>query len=267
MLVSFIRYELQKDIKIMLSILLAVIIGLTGIYLSLSFLNTKDMEASSVGIIPLGITIISIIIIFIGSFVGLIYLVTSYKKDINENQANLIFSLPLTGYQILFGKLIKAVVWFLAIFSLSLLYLYLLTRLESEKLFDSNLEIFQLINAFLNFVYNIMLIYFSISFTKVLSRNKKVGSSWFFVYLFLSISLALIYLLVADKIGLNYNLITKKFESFSFINSSKEYKINGGLLIFNTRTYLNIGITVSMLINFILNFILTGYFLDNKIEI
>lgn len=195
---KFIKYEIKGTYKFIMGILAVIIIASSIIQLNiLKGIQGFDNPGSFA---PNGFLafmfILSIFVIFGAFITAFFYIVGSFKKELYEDRGYLTFTLPLSGNQILGSKLIVAIMWNTIMGLVAILYNIILAMI----LFKGDLKIifeqfFTMINiSFITTIANgilsamltLILVYFSISLSKVSIGNKKIGGMWFIIFLIIS---------------------------------------------------------------------------------
>nr|WP_300004266.1 hypothetical protein [Tissierella sp.] len=195
---KFMKYEIKGTYKFMLGILAVIVLASSMIqYNILKQMNMFD-NPSSFG--PNGFTvfifILSVLVIFGAFITAFFYIVNSFKKELYEDRGYLTFTLPLTGNQILGSKLLVAIMWNTVIGAVAFLYNLLLAMIlfkgevrEVLQQFFTVLDISFITTVATSIVgamLTLILVYFSISLSKVSIGNKKIGGMWFIIFLIIS---------------------------------------------------------------------------------
>lgn len=193
---KFIKYEIKGTYRFILGLLSILLIAFTII----QFKGHKDftnLANPSPMINPFEfIALLSILVIF-GAFVtAFFYIIGSFRKELYEDRGYLTFTLPLTGNQIVGGKLLVALLWTFIIGITIVVYNLLLATFLFKVKWSSYLEVFKgLINLWgltfsiggiISVVLSLTIIYFSITLSKISFKNKKVGGLWFIAFLLIS---------------------------------------------------------------------------------
>ncbi len=187
---KYMKYELNGTYKFILGVLALVLILFTAIY---TYTN-KMRQGSSLGDLFM---VLSIMTLFGAALVVFLYIVGSFRKELYEDSGYLTFTLPLTGSQIVGSKLLVALLWFLVLgmgiflYNLIMVMIFSPFDLDITKLFSSikkitlKEDIFAVLLAVFNGFSMLILIYFSMSLSKITFQNKKIGGLWFILFLVL----------------------------------------------------------------------------------
>lgn len=192
---KYMKYEIKGTYRFMGLLILTVLGASTGIQLYASNV-VKQFQSGFVGI-PNFLILLLVLAIF-GAFVtAIFYIIGSFRKELYEDRGYLTFSLPLTGNQILGAKTLTALMW-AAILGLSaLLYnLGLGSILFGTKWVEGfkyalnyipfNFILTLTFTTILSSVITLLLIYFSITLSRVSIKNKKIGGLWFIIFLIIN---------------------------------------------------------------------------------
>ena len=197
------KYEIKGTYKFIVTLILTVLGASTGLQLyGLSIMNklknNNNIYNSSTP--PAFIVVILGLVIFGAFITAFFYIIGSFRKELYEDRGYLTFTLPLTGKQILGSKLLIALMW-AAILGLSFLIYnfalgtvlfgsewmnqlnYLLKNLDSNII---SITITLILASILSAISTLLLIYFSMTLSKVSLRNTKIGGMWFIVFLILN---------------------------------------------------------------------------------
>lgn len=257
---KFIKYEIKGTYKFIMMLILAVLGASTGLQLS----ALKGLKGNFESLPPYLPLILGLIIF--GAFISaFFYIVSSFRKELYEDRGYLTFSLPLTGKQMVGTKLLIALFWTAVIGLSMVIYNLLLGSIlfgtqwieEFKVLFSSipfGLEITVGITGILSATLSLLLIYFSITLSKVSIRNRKIGGLWFILFLVLNATV-------------NY-LSLKVATAFPYYFDTQSFKIVNGTLFADIFGYgLNISSIVFSTLICIITFFVTSYLIDRKVEI
>lgn len=274
------KYEIRGTYKFVLATILVVALAMAGIQYSIYNIdqNTVNMGLNQGSMLVLQILIPLLIIALVAAFIAfIVYLIQSFRKELYDDRGYLTFTLPLNGKQILGAKFIIAVLWSV-IFGLVLTGINALVfgmlfdgfTLEQIRISFSALRellgggvIFGTLMYFsISSLVSLLIVYFSITLSKVAIRNRHIGGLWILIYIGLQIIfnfiesrvIALFPLFVnIDGINTNHNLITTQF-GISIDIMSRSPALSLSAMIY--WVILGIGL-----------FLLTSYLLDRKIEL
>ena len=278
----YIKYEIKGSYKFILGVLALVLILTTGIYM---YANNTD-GGSAFGGTLIGL---STLVIFGTLLTTFLYIVGSFRKELYEDRGYLTFTLPLTGHEILGGKLIVATMWFVLLGVVIIGYNIIMTMnldivkqsLDGIEMtvgilpdFFSKEMIISLILAALGGISTLILIYLAMALGRVTLRNKKIGGFWFIIFLVLSALVGYGQAKIIGAMPHYLDLNTFKMVSYeSFINGINNANTmiqfgDGALLTSNGSQYLlNIAGFIYLIGIMVINFLLTGYIIENKIDL
>ncbi len=279
----YIKYEIKGSYKFILGVLALVLILTTGIYTYAN--NTNGGSALGGSFIGL-----SVLVIFGTLLATFIYIVGSFRKELYEDRGYLTFTLPLTGHEILGAKLITATIWFLLLGIVIIGYNIIMALnldIVKESLDGITVTVralpdilnkgtvITIISMFLGGISTLILIYLSMALGRVTLRNKKIGGFWFIIFLALSIIVGIGQTKIITLVPYYLDLNTFKIVSYeSFINEIGYmgidiFKFNDAALLTGNGTdlILNIAGFIYMIGIMVLNFLLTGYIIEDKIDL
>ena len=268
------KYEIKGTYKVILGILAIVLILTTILYTYIA----RERESL--------VTVFASMLMF-GTFLSaFFYIVGSFRKELYEDRGYLTFSLPLTGNQILGTKLIVALLWFLLIGVVTFVYNFIMMfSLATRKIdidwsevlndlkqgisyIDGRTAFFIVLILLITWISTLILIYFSMTLSRVTLRNKKIGGLWFVVFLILSGLIAYFEIKIARALPVyldlnNWKIITSKvtdyYNNFHMSNEGMFFNIGNG--------YLSITGNLFRIITGIILFLSTGYLIENKIDL
>ena len=196
----------------------------------------------SLGGVFIGLSTLVILGTLFGTF---LYIVGSFRKELYEDRGYLTFTLPLTGNQILGGKLIVATIWFVLLGAVFLGYNFILamlltplklsiTHILSMLKFNSPV-VTSLIALLIIGINSLILIYFSMTLGRVTLKNKRIGGFWFLIFLGLSSLVMWGQIKTIQLLPYYLDLASFKFVSANIVN-----QISGNISIiqFNDSTLL-----------------------------
>ena len=269
---KYMKYEIKGSYKFILGVLALVLI-LTAVLYSYGFkgqsINSMTTDSAFMGI--------AILIMFGALFSAFLYIVDSFRKELYEDRGYLTFTLPLTGNQILGSKLIVAIMWFIILGVVILLFNGFMIYRFIEFDFDFK-DLYPVLGfftnafiAFINGIVTLIIIYFSMALSRVTFKNKKIGGLWFIVFLVLN---ALVGYATIKIIGaFPYYLDLKAFKIVNYNNIlsgvSSIFSFNGGSIAVTAggTTFINIAAFAFMVIVGVAAFLSTGYLVENKIDL
>lgn len=281
-MLKFIKYELLGSRKFMLGTILFALGATTGLQLSLRNRLDAAMTQLEMGNDLFIIGLMGVLLIMlIGSYIAtIIYIVSSFRKELYEDRGYLTFTLPISGAQLLGSKLLVSLFWVTIIGGGVFFYNIGLSSIlfNSEVInfsgfFDilrqiegiNNIVIFLLVSTTVGSLLSLLLIYFSITVSKISLKGKTIGSLW--VVLFFVINY--IYSFVYDKITeifpvyldiQNLEIIGERevFIRNAMSPASAMLDMSGSVPIVSSTFTIVLIVAV---------FMLTGYLLDKKVEL
>lgn len=279
---KYMKYEIKGTYKFILGILAIILIASTVIQFNIwnEFNSISKGETMTGFGITRFLLAISPFIIFGGFLTLFFYIIGSFRKELYGNRGYLTFTLPLSGNQILGSKLIIALLWFMLIGLALLLYnLFLATILFGENLGYLFQELLSMINSgmisislvgILSSVMTLILIYFSITISKVSIKNKKIGNLWFILFLIITGFVNYFNLKTINAFPYFLNLSSLKFASLNELSMMPylSRSANSGILFgTNYNAYINIPSFLFQIAVSVSAFLSTGYLLEKKIDL
>lgn len=280
---KMIKYEIKGNYKFIIAMILAIVIAST--IFQVSFKNNVlsfEEGMASVGPSPMGafLLVISVLFIFGICLVTFLKIVGSFKDEINEDRGYLTFTLPLKGSQILGAKFITAIIWYLIISAIIIIYNSILVGILYKFDFELMEPIMQGIREIIKFgksgiravfitgtlstIGTLLLIYLSMTLGRVGFKNVKFGGFWFIIFIVISSVASYISNFVATKI--NYFI---SMDGFNIVNGTKV--LTSSQVSFMAADfghfYLNVGYLMFEIALIVGSFILTSYLIENKIDL
>lgn len=210
----------------------------------------------------------------------LIFVIKSFEKEMYEDRGYLTFTLPVSGRKIVGAKIITAIIWFVLSGILALISGRILIGLLYDKstinefttYFSTyiNLKTISMVILFgiINIITLLLLIYFSITITRVALKGKRVSKFLGFVA-FIALNAAIAY-------G-QYKLIQIFPQTVSFRpDFLGNLQVDGDIMklgeqtlitIRNSGININIAAIVYNIVVYVGLFLSTSYLIDNKIDI
>lgn len=228
---KFIKYEIKGTYKFILGLLSILLIAFTIIqFKGRNIFSSLDNPSPMMKPFEL-VALLSLLAIFGAFITAFFYIVGSFRKDLYEDRGYLTFTLPLSGNQILGGKLIVALLWFLIIGLVTIVYNALLGTILFKVNWTSFFRMFKevaniwgltiTIGGIISAVLSLTIIYFSMALSRVSFKNKKIGGLWFIAFLIISGIVSYIVLRVNVALPYYFDLNT-----FKLINISKAREMN-----------------------------------------
>lgn len=202
--------------------------------------------------------------------VVLIINIKSFSKELFEDRGFLTFTLPITGKQIIIGKLIVSLIWFLiagiiyTLFQIASIKLIMNGEVYEtlSKLVGAKLMISSIVSILLSSLTLMITIYFSTTVSKVTLKNKKIGKFLGFI-VFIALMVAISY--VGDKLvhffpqtinlqNAEFNKTIAQLEQMNISLNIPKIEMSIFNLVYNTLVFIGL-------------FFGTSYLLENKIDL
>ncbi|MCK9443635.1 MAG: hypothetical protein M0Q14_03775 [Tissierellaceae bacterium] len=284
---KLIKYEIKGSYKFILGIIAIVLIASTIIQLNVLKEIKNDIRISgpSMSIFEGFMFALSILVIFGAFLVAFFHIIGSFRKELYEDRGYLTFTLPLSGNRILGAKLIVANIWFLALGTSTLVFNVILTTiLHGTKWIETIRKIFgviepniiysiiisSLVVTTISFILTLVLVYLSITLSRVSVKNKRIGGLWFIVFIILNGILGFITVKVSTLfpyfLNLNNFSIVHNYDIYSFTGITSGL---GQLLLYggDFNSYINIFGNLFQIAIAVLGFMGTGYLIEKKIDL
>lgn len=207
---KYMKYELKGTYKFMLAIIFAVLFATTGIQF---FINNQINDVGNGMIINfLASLMMGFMLIIFGALIAAtIFIINSYRKELYEDRGYLTFTLPLTGRQFLGSKLIIALFWYIVMGAAVVIYNGILASIlfgtgwatQLYRVFNNfgDVAISNFIMSILSSTITMLLVYFSITLSRVSFKNTKIGGIWFVLFLLFN----WVYSFLNHRIGLTFS--------------------------------------------------------------
>lgn len=283
-MLKFMKYEIKGTYRFIMMLVIAVLGASTGLQLSALRGMKGNLES-----FPTFLPLILGLVIF-GAFISAsFYIISSFRKELYEDRGYLTFSLPLTGKQIVGTKLLIALMWSaviglgIVIFNLSLGSILFGTRwIEGFRQifrYESIIKVVisLILSGILSAVISLLLIYFSMTISKVSIKNKKIGGLWFILFLIISGVVNLITLKVSTLVPYYLDLNTFKIvkDTVSIFSNStgptlqilSGSNMSGTVVATGNQVIINLGAYVFSILVGLGTFYATSYLIDKKVEI
>lgn len=256
------KYELKgsyKVIGIILAILIIVALGL----------NFKIGEWTETRI--MGITSFAAFGALLSAF---IYLIELFRKELYEDTGYLTFTLPITGNSIVGAKLLSSLIWIFVVGTIGgLLGLLNAKRafgpyVRFGSIFANQSFIMAAISGVVSVITVLLLIYFSITISRMTIRNKKVGGLWFIIFILLNVAIA--YLQIKLIKWIPYYIDTNSWRIVKQgMNMVAGINFGGAMLqlSINGNVYFNIASIIFSIVLMVGLFLGTGYLLEKKVDL
>ncbi len=247
---KLIKYELRGNYRVF-----SIILIIMSLLHMLMLFKTDEWGAAIMG----GITIVNAC-----TFLAILIIsINIFKNEMYDDRGYLTFTLPISGNEIMGAKLISSMVWFLiagllaftfGIISAKLTFPQNLLDIITQTL-DLQIIILTITSLVFSILFLLVLIFFSITISKVTFKNKKIGKILgFVVFILLSIGINWLKSKLAIAFPYDIKLIGKTVDIMYTYFTVPDISINIASIIYN-------------LIVFVLLFLGTGYMIDNKIDL
>ena len=278
---KFTKYEFLGTYKFLMGAIGLTLVASTAIQVffknQLDFTNNFSGSFEMLKIMPF--VMLAATFTFIGAFIAVaVYMISSFRKELYEDRGYLTFALPMTGSQLLASKLIVALFWSLVMGIIVLSYNMLLAR------FVFGAELFNLLEDLLKQVEGLgkitvsyslisliettatlLLVYFTITISRVSIKSKKIGGFWFVLFLILSSFFSYLQNIIADAIPVYLNV-----SKMEFVSQNRIYLDNMNpesfMELANTNTISISGLGFQIIL-FVGLFLATAYMLEKKIDL
>jgi len=267
---KFMKYEIRGTYRFILGVLVLAFILIAGIY------NYATRGNSAGGNI---LVVLSVLLLFGIALVTFLHIVGSFRRELYEDTGYLTFTLPLTGNEIVASKLIVALLWFFLLGLMLALYNLLMLRIFARidiniiewlqtlaQFITTRQAVTLVIGAVIDGVSLLLLIYFSMTLSRVTFRNKKIGGFWFIIFLVLSALLSYGQFKVTSFLPYYLDLATLKIGTLESMDIF-HLTIRQGLISFTTSQYINLAALVYQIVTMMALFFGTGHLIENKIDL
>src|SRR5690554_2351521 len=277
---KYAKYELRGTMKFMIGALILALDASTGIQLFLIRTAGGLGGSGMTGIVEYAATLmLALVFVVLGSIVGgMVYLISSYRRELYEDRGYLTFSLPLSGGQLLGSKLIVALFWGTVMGISIILYNLILAQIlfghillgEMWKI-TGQIDNFgflstgSIITSLMESAVTLLLVYFAITVSRVSIKSRKIGSLWFILFIVLTSLVTYIQELIANHLPMYLDL-----SRMAIIGQNEVYIMGldsqfGGTL--SIQGVVSIPGLVFQILLIAGAFIATSYMLEKKIDI
>lgn len=288
---KYMKYELRGTYKFISTLLIFVLGASTGLQLT-GLKNIERYSNGQISPVPVFVIVILALTVF-GSFVtAFFYIISSFRKELYEDRGYLTFSLPLTGKQVLGSKLLTALIWGTVLLVSSILYNIILGIILFGDVFSEGLKLVydfsinspgftsfilaMILVSIVSGISTLLLMYFSITLSKVSISNKKLGGLWFIFFLVLN-SITSYFTLIASKLVPYYLNVN----TFSILNAKNIISDLGNPTAYFMSPGSNLGMFVASANGMVVNigsvlftiliilgaFLSTSYLIEKKIDL
>lgn len=278
---KLIKYEIRGAYKFVSATILLVAIAMAAMQYSIYKLDNAFVgESAGTNLVVFQLLLPLLIIIMMAAGIAfIVYLIQSFRKELYEDRGYLTFTLPLNGSQILAAKFLTAIFWTL-VFGIVLIGInaFVFSMLFDSFIIEQMSYQFRILFKEIGrgvmaggFIYivvsslaSLLIVYFSISLSKVAIKNRRIGGLWIIIFIFLQaifdfIEIKLVNLfpvfrsLGQGPLSSNHNLTVTEFGlAIDVMTGSPVFSVTS--IIY----WIVLGIGM---------FLLTSYLLDRKIEL
>ncbi len=282
---KFMKYEIKGSYKFFLGVIAALLIASTVIQYNIYRTTDKFSNSLEATGFSAFMVFVSVLVIFGAFLVTFFHIVGLFKNELYENRGYLTFTLPLTGNQILGAKLLVGLIWY-ALMTISIvLFNFILATifygldwfhvlkdvLNYSKISNiTSILIPSILVSVQSSIMVLILVYLSVSLSKVSVKNRKIGGLWFVIFLILSWLVGLLSTKIANLFPYYLNVRDLSILHYYDINPLQSININfSRMFIFETsfNGYINIAGTLSELVFMVLGFLATSYLIERKIDL
>ncbi|MDY0236884.1 MAG: hypothetical protein RBR71_12725 [Gudongella sp.] len=278
---KYTKYEFLGTYKFLMGAIGLIIVASTAIQMffknQYNFANGSPGSIEAFQIMPF--VMLAATFTFIGAFIAVaVYLISSFRKELYEDRGYLTFALPMTGSQLLGSKLIIALFWSVVMGIVVLVYNMVLARFVfGPEWYNLMLDVikqaeglgkiivsYSLISV-IETVVTLLLVYFTITISRVSIKSKKIGGFWFVLFLILSSFFSYIQSSIADSVPLYLDITKMEFLSQNrlyFDNMNPESMMN--LANAGVISISGLGFQIILTVGLFLG---TAYMLEKKIDL
>lgn len=262
---NLIKYELKGNYKLFLGLFIITTLVNAVLYSRIDVWH----PAAVYGFITLAITVMFVMV--------LIFNIGSFSKEMHEDRGYLTFTLPVSGNKIIGAKTIVALIWFAAASVLTGITVLLLFKgnvdwsiinIINDQVNLPLVTTFIMIGIVISTLQLLMIIYFSITASRVAIRKKKFGKFLgFILFIVLSTVVSYVQYLVVKFIPYTTNIhFTRGAQEV--LNNSQIISYGNSVFIQGTGQGIEMNIagciyTILIIIGLLIG---TGYLIDNKID-
>lgn len=273
---KYMKYEIRVTYRYILGVLALVLALTAALYY---YIGRPSIETSNISRIFVAL---SVLILFGTGLSTFLYIVGSFRKELYEDTGYLIFTLPLTGNQIVGAKLVVASLWFIAlgviigIYNIALVLIFAPAEVNISELFSRLFDIisirhilFFIISSIFSIVNMLVIVYFSMAISRVTFRNKRIGGMWFIIFIVISAVFAYSIAYISATFPYYIDLDTFKIGTMDKLNRFyMEFNDSNITIGANTSGLtINIAATIYSIVATAGLFLATGYLIDKKIDL
>lgn len=278
---KYAKYEFLGTYKFLMGAIGLTIVASTAIQIffknQLNFTTGFSGSIEMLQIMPF--VMLAATLTFIGAFIAVVvYLISSFRKELYEDRGYLTFALPMSGTQLLGSKLIIALFWSIVMGTVVLFYNMGLARVifgagwysfmsdiirQTEGL--GKITVSYLLISLIETGGTLLLVYFTITISRVSIKSKKIGGFWFVLFLVLSSFFSYLQSSIADSVPLYLDIPKMEFLSQNklyFDNMNPESMMNlanAGIVSISA-----LGFQIILIVGL---FLITAYMLEKKVDL
>lgn len=277
---KYVKYEMKGTMRFLVGAIILALGASTGIQLFIRREAGNTLMGGMQGNPDIiAFFLVALVFILIGSLIGaMVYLISSYRRELYEDRGYLTFSLPLSGGQLLGSKLLVALFWGTVMGLVIILYnLVLAQMLMGYNLFEDIWSLMKqvdnfgflltgsIITSLMESAVTLLLVYFAITVSRVSIKSRKIGSLWFILFIFLTSVVTYIQELIAKVMPMYLDLST-----MGILGQREAYIMGidsqfGGTL--SIQGVVSIPGLLFQILLIVGAFLATAYMLDKKIDI
>ncbi|MCR3956151.1 MAG: hypothetical protein NUK57_07610 [Gudongella sp.] len=274
---KYAKYELRGTMKFLMGAIILALGASTGIQL---FIRRETRSGGmTLESDLMAFLMVALVFVVVGAIIGgMVYLISSYRRELYEDRGYLTFSLPLSGSQLLGSKLIVALFWGTVMgISIILYNLVLAQLLIGYDLFGEMWRIAGQIDNF-GFLFagsivtslmessvTLLLVYFAITLSRVSIKSRKIGSLWFILFIVLTSIVTYIQEFIANQLPMYLDL-----SRMNIIGQQEAYILGVDSQFGGTLSIQGVVSIPGLIFQLLLiggAFIATSYMLEKKIDI
>ncbi|KYH35541.1 hypothetical protein CLTEP_04800 [Clostridium tepidiprofundi DSM 19306] len=220
---------------------------------------------------------LGILIWFAVYVILLIFSISSFKNELYEERGYLTFTLPVSGRKFLASKMIVAFVWFAFCYILSIISIDMIAKnslsqnilsLLKNLLYSKSFMIVSIFSSLLHIFTFILMIYFSITITRIgLKSGKLSGFVAFIAFLILNFIIIRLQMFIINISPYSLSFKSDSLQMLSGSVFSISFNNNSLISISHGVVQLNIAGTIFSILIFVGMFIATSYLIENKIDL
>lgn len=274
---KYAKYELRGTMKFLMGAIILALGASTGIQL---FIRRETRSGGmTLESDLMAFLMLALVFVVVGAIIGgMVYLISSYRKELYEDRGYLTFSLPLSGGQLLGSKLIVALFWGTVMGIAIILYNLVLAQiLIGYNLFGEMWKIAgqidnfgflfagSIVTSLMESAVTLLLVYFAITVSRVSIKSRKIGSLWFILFIVLTSIVTYIQEFIANQLPMYLDL-----SRMDIIGQKEAYIMGIDSQFGGTLSIQGVVSIPGLIFQLILiggAFVATSYMLEKKIDI